>query len=81
MLTIWYLNYNLDLFLQINQISLFTGEGVWSNITILGNALTILSCGCLLIYHRPALLWHFFISGIIYGSLSLFWASFISAQK
>jgi len=56
MLTIWYLNNNLYLFLQINKISLFTGEGVWSNITILGNAFTILSCGCLLIYNRPALL-------------------------
>ncbi len=45
---------NQDLFLAINHLSAYTGDGLWANLTILGNGTVALALALPLVGRRPA---------------------------
>jgi membrane-associated phospholipid phosphatase len=56
---------NLWLFRAVNAISLYTGDWVWSNITLFGDTLIVLALLLPFIARRPELVWAMLVSACV----------------
>jgi len=59
------LNLNSAFFVEINQISRYTGDPLWSNITIIGDALIAIAIALPLFGRRPDIIWAIIIASIL----------------
>lgn len=56
---------NRELFFHFNQLSHYSGEWIWQQITTFGDSLVIFSLALLFIERRPQLLWALFFSAMV----------------
>ena len=60
-------NSNVAVFLAINSLHHITGNGLWANLTIIGDTLVIFSLVFPLIKRYPSIVWAAIISGVLGG--------------
>jgi len=65
MLLVFVTDTNVALFRFFNHLSYYTGQGLWANITSLGEGLIVLSLAGLVAIRWPAAAWSILIAGII----------------
>ncbi|HRE53711.1 MAG TPA: phosphatase PAP2 family protein [Candidatus Competibacter sp.] len=53
------------LFLSLNRLSAYTGDGLWANITVLGDALIALTLFLALVRRWPDLVWAGLLAGVL----------------